>query len=86
MTSFRASRLVPALSAFGAGSSIARQAFACSVCFGDPESPMAKGAAAGVLVLAGFIGFVLLGVAGAGLFWVHRSRRTVQTDGTQTGC
>ena len=48
---------------------------ACSVCFGDPESAMAKGAAAGVLVMCGFIGSILLAVAGTGLLWVHRSRR-----------
>ncbi|MCH7873073.1 MAG: hypothetical protein IID33_15360 [Planctomycetes bacterium] len=36
---------------------------------------MVKGAAAGVLVLVGVISFVLLGVAGTGMFWVHRSRR-----------
>lgn len=47
---------------------------ACSACFGDPNSSMAKGAVAGVLVMVGVVGFVLLGVAGTGLYWVHRSR------------
>jgi len=50
-------------------------ALACAVCFGDPESPMTKGAAAGTIVLGAFIGLVLLGVVGTGLFWVHRGRR-----------
>ncbi len=52
-----------------------RPAHACSVCFGDPNSPLVKGAAMGVLVLGGVIGFVLTGVAGTCLFWLHRSRR-----------
>ena len=51
---------------------------ACAVCFGDPNSPLAKGAAAGVLVLVGVISFVLAGVAGTGMFWVHRSRRSAR--------
>lgn len=48
---------------------------ACSVCFGDPESPMAQGAVAGVYVMIGFIGFVLLMIASTGVFWLVRSRR-----------
>lgn len=55
--------------------SIPGQALACSVCFGDPNSAMAKGATAGVLVMVGFIGAVLLGITGLGLTWIHRSRR-----------
>ena len=51
------------------------QAMACAVCFGDPDSAMAKGAVAGVLVLVGVVTFVLAGMVGTGLFWVHRSRR-----------
>lgn len=47
---------------------------ACAVCFGDPESAMAKGVVAGVWVLLGVVSFVLVGVAGISLFWVHRSR------------
>jgi len=47
---------------------------ACSVCFGDPDSPIAKGAVAGVVVLVGIVGFVLTCIAGTGLFWLHRSR------------
>ena len=48
---------------------------ACSVCFGDPDNPMTKGAVAGVYVMVGFIGFVLVGVAGTATFWMVRSRR-----------
>lgn len=68
-------RLSTAGVAFAAVVSPATQARACAVCFGDSESPLAKGAAAGVLVLVGVISVVLLGVAGTGVFWVHRSRR-----------
>ena len=56
------------------------QAMACAVCFGDPDSAMAKGAVAGVLVLVGVVTFVLAGMVGTGLFWVHRSRR-IDRDG-----
>ena len=45
------------------------RAAACAVCYGDPDSPMAKGVVAGVLTLVGVIGFVLVGIAGTGLFW-----------------
>lgn len=55
-------------------------AAACSVCFGDSDSPMAKGAFMGVVVLCGIVGFVLLGVAGTGLFWMHRGHRLAQVQ------
>lgn len=51
---------------------------ACAACFGDPDSSMAKGAVAGVIVLLGVIGFVLVGIAGTALFWMRRSTR-IQT-------
>ena len=66
---------------------LAESVQACAVCFGDPESPMAKGAVMGILVLAGVIGFVLLAVTGTGLYWMQRSRRLAQssvTDSTHT--
>ncbi len=53
----------------------AERALACAVCFGDPSSDMAKGAVAGVMTLLGIISFVLMGVAGTGLYWVRRGRR-----------
>lgn len=58
--------------------SAAQPIHACAVCFGDPESDMAKGALAGVIVLAGFIGFVLMGITGTGLFFIRRSRQLHQ--------
>lgn len=48
---------------------------ACSVCFGDPESLMAKGAVAGVATLFGVVAFMLCSIAGVALFWVQRGRR-----------
>ncbi|MBI1824861.1 MAG: hypothetical protein HYR83_00590, partial [Planctomycetes bacterium] len=42
---------------------------------GDPESDMAKGAVAGIIVLGGIIGFVLVCVATTGVIWFHRGRR-----------
>lgn len=54
---------------------LATPVYPCSVCFGDADSPMGRGAAAGVWTLAGVAAFVLLGIGGMGLFWVHRSRR-----------
>ena len=50
-------------------------AVACSACFGDPDSAMARGVVAGVVVLVGIVSCVLAGVAGTGLYWIHRSRR-----------
>ena len=48
---------------------------ACPACFGEAESRMGAGMDAGVSLLIGVIAFVLAGVAGTGLFWIHRSRR-----------
>ena len=48
---------------------------ACSVCFGDPDSPLTKGALMGVYVLVGVVGFVLLSIAATGVYWIQRSRR-----------
>jgi Na+/proline symporter len=49
---------------------VAQAAVACPVCFGSPDSPMTKGASAGIWVLLGVIGFVQLGfVALFVTFW-----------------
>jgi len=48
---------------------------ACSVCFGDPESPQGQAMKAGILVLLGVIGAVLTAFAGLFLYWMSRSRR-----------
>ena len=51
-----------------------RPALACAVCFGDPDSAVTQGAKAGILVLLGVIGTVLVGIAGIALFWIRRAR------------
>lgn len=56
---------------------------ACSVCFGDPDNPMTKGAVAGVYVMIGFVGFVLFGIIGTAAFWMARSRHLAQSESTQ---
>ena len=60
---------------------MAAPAPACSTCFGDPDSAMAKGALMGVYVMVGVVGFVLAGIAGTGLFWMQRSRRLSRMPG-----
>ena len=51
----------------------ARSALACSVCFGDANSALSRGAQAGMLVLLGVVGAVLVGVASLILFWMRRA-------------
>lgn len=46
----------------------------CTVCYGDPASPLSKGAVAGVLVLGVAIGGVLATFAGLFFFWMKRAR------------
>ena len=48
-------------------------AFACSICYGEPDSPMTRGLTWAIIALGGIVGVVLAGVA---LFFVHVSRRT----------
>lgn len=52
----------------------ATEAGACAVCYGNPQSPMVKGIAAGIWVMLGCIGFILAGFASVFLYWVYRSR------------
>ncbi len=81
---------VPACGRFGGGTRLivasvvlllsTDEAWACASCFGDPESAMAKGVVAGVLVLVGVVGTVMLGVAGTSLRWMQRGRRLAQME------
>ena len=48
--------------------------WACSVCFGDPNSPIVHGAKAGVAVLLGIVGGVICGIAAVAIYWVRRAR------------
>jgi hypothetical protein len=52
-------------------------ASACSVCYGEPDSPMTRGLTWAIVVLAAIVGVVLAGVA---MFFVHVNRRA---DGLQ---
>lgn len=53
---------------------------ACAVCTGDPTSPMAQGAAAGVLALVAIVGCVLAGIVGVTGFWFVRARRLARGE------
>lgn len=57
---------------------VAGEAIACAVCFGDPNSAMAKGATAGILVLLGVIGTLLLSIIGVIVFWSLRAKRLTE--------
>lgn len=50
--------------------------FACAVCIGDPNSPMAKSVNAGVWFLLAVISTVLVGFGSLFLFWRKRSIQT----------
>ncbi len=54
---------------------IAGPAAACSVCQGDPDSRMAKGAQAGVVALLAITYGLLAGIATIAGVWVVRARR-----------
>lgn len=49
-------------------------ASACSVCFGDPESQIAKGASWSVIALLGIVMIVLTGFAAFFVFIARRAR------------
>ena len=74
MTNRLSSRLMSVVLVAACLGASVQPAYACAVCFGDPESGMAKGVVAGVWVLLSVVGFVLVGIAGVSLFWVQRSR------------
>jgi len=62
--------------------SSAQPVMACSVCYGDPNSPMTKGVEAGVLVLLGVVGTVLLLLASLLLFWMRRAASLDEAGGS----
>ena len=59
--------------------SSAPTAMACSVCYGDPNSPLTKGVDAGVLVLLAFVGVILLLLASLLVFWTRRAAHLGET-------
>ena len=48
---------------------------ACSVCAGNPNSLLSKGAIAGVLFLVGVVVIVLGGIAATAFCWARRARQ-----------
>jgi len=51
----------------------APSALACAACFGKSDSPLAAGMNWGIFALLGFIGVVLSGFAGFGIYLAKRS-------------
>ena len=48
---------------------------ACSVCFGNPDSPLTKGALAGVFFLLGVVLLVLGGITFTAVIWARRAEQ-----------
>lgn len=65
--------------------STARPAWACAVCFGDPNSDMVKGANAGIIVMLVIVYTLLLGMAGIAGFWAFKARRISKDTNTPSG-
>jgi hypothetical protein len=55
---------------------LAPVAFACPVCWGNPDDPMVKGANNGIWVLLGIVAFVQIGFAA--MFWSFWRRARAQ--------
>jgi hypothetical protein len=53
--------------------SSAQPVAACSVCYGEPNSPMSNGVEAGVLFLLGVVVGILTLMASVVLFWIRRA-------------
>lgn len=49
--------------------------FLCSVCFGDPNSLMTRGALWGAIFLLIVVGVVLTSIAGTAFTWAKRARQ-----------
>ena len=71
---------VSALLGVGVALLCAQSALGCSVCYGEPGSPMVEGANAGILVLLGVVGAVLTGFASLLVFWMRRASRLSETQ------
>jgi heme/copper-type cytochrome/quinol oxidase subunit 2 len=48
---------------------------ACAVCFGASDSPQTQAQNAGIFVLLGVTGLVLVGFVALGIYFVRRARR-----------
>jgi len=60
---------------------VPRAAFACPVCFGQTDSPLASATNMGILVMLGVVGAVLTGFA---TFIIHLNRRARHAAGAPT--
>ena len=61
-----------------------RAAFACPVCFGQSDSPLAKATNLGILVMLGFVGAVLVGFATFFIYLIRRANAAA-TDSVDAG-
>lgn len=59
-------------------------ALGCAVCFGDPNSDLAKGAVRGVFFLGAVIGALLLSIAGIAVGWTVKARRLAITQDSES--
>ena len=53
---------------------VAQSAMACPVCFGDPSSPLTRGASNGILFLLGIVGVVQIGFIALFVSFWRRAR------------
>ncbi len=53
---------------------VAQSAMACPVCFGDPSSPLTKGASNGILFLLAIVGLVQIGFVALFVSFWRRAR------------
>jgi hypothetical protein len=53
---------------------VAQSAMACPVCFGNPDSPLTKGANNGILFLLGIVGLVQIGFVALFVSFWRRGR------------
>lgn len=58
------------------------EASACAVCFGDPESDLARGAVRGVIFMVGVITMVLAGIGFVAISWSRKARRLAEAGET----
>ena len=70
----RVGSLIRTISSLAAILFVSEAASACTICFGDPKSPLTHGALAGVLFLLAVVLFVLGSIAGMIYFWIRRAR------------
>ena len=61
---------------------VPRAAFACPVCFGQSDSPMALGTNMAVFFMLGVTGSVLAGFAGFFIYLIRRAKLVADQEGT----